>query len=207
MLALLALTTVLAALAKAPWRSVASNELAHVWWGAVLIVVLAWLMRPALPGGLNVHFLGATVLTLMFGARLALVAIAIAAVGAVLFAGLPAQAWPREVVASGLAAIGLSKLVLYITQRYLPKNAFVYIFVAAFAAAWFATFCAAMLDLTLFAPAPHAFFEGGVLTVFALLLAFGEATLTGMCVAVMVALRPQWLASFDDRIYFARRPS
>lgn len=30
---------------------------------------------------------------------------------------------------------------------------------------------------------------------------FAEAFLTGMCVAIAVAYRPQWLATYSDRLY------
>ncbi len=38
-----------------------------------------------------------------------------------------------------------------------------------------------------------------------LLLAFGEATLTGMIVTLAVVYKLQWVATFDDARYLGRR--
>ncbi len=43
--------------------------------------------------------------------------------------------------------------------------------------------------------------DGAALIAVALMLAFAEATLTGMVAAVMVAYRPNCLVTFDDRRY------
>jgi uncharacterized membrane protein len=40
---------------------------------------------------------------------------------------------------------------------------------------------------------------------YALLLSFGEAFITGMSMALMVAYFPQWVLMFDDKRYLARR--
>jgi uncharacterized membrane protein len=34
-----------------------------------------------------------------------------------------------------------------------------------------------------------------------LLAAFGDAFITGMLVAIFVAFRPEWLATYTDRLY------
>ena len=36
------------------------------------------------------------------------------------------------------------------------------------------------------------------------LTAFGDAFITGMLVAIFVAFRPQWLATYSDRLYLPR---
>jgi uncharacterized membrane protein len=36
------------------------------------------------------------------------------------------------------------------------------------------------------------------------LAAFGDAFITGMLVAIFVAFRPQWLATYTDRLYLPR---
>jgi uncharacterized membrane protein len=40
---------------------------------------------------------------------------------------------------------------------------------------------------------------------YALLLAWGEAFITGMSMALMVAYYPQWILLFDDKRYLAQR--
>jgi uncharacterized membrane protein len=202
---LAALALVAAAAATAPWRSVQSNERSHVWWGAILVVTIAWMMRPELAAGLRLHFIGATVLVLMFGARLALLGIAIASALAAVVGPAAWHALPRDLLLGGALPVAVSTLVLRFVETRLPAHVFIYIFVAGFLAGGLATFAADAV--VLFAtPAPGALgVETGALAVIALLLAFAEATLTGMLVSIMVAYRPAWLASFDDRRYLGTR--
>jgi len=40
---------------------------------------------------------------------------------------------------------------------------------------------------------------------FLIYLAFGEGTLTGMILTLLVVYRPEWVATFDDRRYLTGR--
>ena len=46
--------------------------------------------------------------------------------------------------------------------------------------------------------------SGGDLLLARWLFAWGDAFITGMLVAIFVAFRPQWLATYADRIYLPR---
>jgi uncharacterized membrane protein len=203
LLGALALVISAAAVVTAPWGSVSSNERSHVWWGAVAIATLAWIMQPDEQAGLRVHFLGATLLYLMFGARLALVALAVAGAGATLAGhGTWADYLPGLFV-GGVVPVAASRLVFEFSQRRLPANVFVYIFVAGFAAGGIATLAAETAALVTADASISAPWGAGTLAVLALLLAFAEATLTGMIVSILVAYRPGWLASFTEARYLA----
>jgi uncharacterized membrane protein len=137
----------------------------------------------------------------MFGARLASIGVAIAGVAA---AAAGATAWStlaEELLIGAGSAIAVSALVLRAVERWLPAHVFIYIFVAAFGAAG----CAALVaDTALWSliERPLALrVDGTALVAVALMLAFAEATLTGMVVAILVAYRPGCLATFDDRRY------
>jgi len=82
----------------------------HVFLGASVLLMFLWTIRGGLAPGLGVHLLGATVLTLMFGWRLALLAMALALAGTAVYGlvgwttlgvnGLvgtgPGWPWPRR---------------------------------------------------------------------------------------------------------------
>lgn len=199
-----AVVTLVVAVRRAPWRLLFDNERSHVWWGSVATVAIVWAMRPAFGAGIGLHFIGATALFLMFGAPLAYVGIAIAGGLAAFFGATTWEHLAAELLIAGGLAIGVSWLVLRLVERFLPAQVFVFIFVAAFAAAGCASFVAdAALWATTADLASHGL-DGTALAAVALLLAFGEATLTGMIVALFVAFRPRWLASFDDARYLGR---
>ncbi|HET7773939.1 MAG TPA: hypothetical protein VFK82_08950, partial [Burkholderiaceae bacterium] len=42
---------------------------------------------------------------------------------------------------------------------------------------------------------------------YALLLAWGEALTVGMLITLFVIYKPQWMLSFDDRLYLRRLPA
>ena len=82
----------------------------------------------------------------------------------------------------------------------MPHHLFVYILGRGFFGTLLA--CAvASAAAGLLLPAP----VGGALQtdmlVARVLSAFGEATLTGMLTAILVAFRPHWLATYTDRLY------
>ena len=47
--------------------------------------------------------------------------------------------------------------------------------------------------------------EAGDILIGRWLAAWGDAFLTGMLVAIFVAFRPQWLATYSDRLYLPAR--
>jgi uncharacterized membrane protein len=85
----------------------------------------------------------------------------------------------------------------------LPRHLFVYIFVNGFFGAAFAVLASSLVAAGLLAlghaySLPHL---GSDYLAFVPLLMFGEAGLTGMLVALLVCYRPEWIRTFDDRLY------
>ena len=194
-------------LATAPWRDLTSSTRQHGWMGLTVALLLAWTMRAPVANGMELHLAGASLAALMFGARLA--AVALAVVLAVLaFTGKVA---PESIALQGIAYALLPALLTVAIQRLvearLPRNVFVYIFVTGFAG----TLAANVLGTLAFAgiawlsgAAPESAQAIDYLS-YRLLLCWGESMLTGMLVAVFVAYRPQWMTTFHDEIYLARR--
>ena len=63
----------LCAVRNAPWRVLLANRvLQHMLFGATVLLTVMWSIRAGISPGLGIHFLGLTVLTLVFGWDLAI---------------------------------------------------------------------------------------------------------------------------------------
>lgn len=192
---------------RAPWSRLRDNAQSHLFLASCLTLIFVWGLRPPALGGIEFHLLGATLVTLMFGAELAFLAVAVAAVGLVLTGRIAVEAYSVNVVLLGAIPIGLSWLVLRFAERRLPANFFVYIFGPAFLGAAVAMLAsgAAMAGLASLFGNPAAVLMAAEFLPYCFLLSFAEATLTGMLITLMVVYRPHWVGTFDDRRYLSGR--
>jgi len=202
-LIVLATAALAAAMARTPWRRFRDSGFQHVFLGACVAAMFLWRMRTGIVPVVPVHFLCLTTLTLMFGVPLAIVAAAIltAAMGVI---GL--EAWsslPGNFLALGVMPILVTWLALNASQRYLPPNPFVYIFVCAFfgaAAAMLFAVAANCVLLLGFEQFSLSQLKEGYLAILPLMM-FPEAFINGLIVTGLVVFKPAWIASFDDDLY------
>jgi uncharacterized membrane protein len=204
-----ALAAVLAlwVLRTAPWRRLTEPAISSAFPAAVVILTALWSIRPPPLGGIEIHFLGATVLTLMFGPPLALFALSLVLLGTTALGGLEPAAWSLHLLVLGVLPVGASQLVLQAAERWLPRNIFVYLFIPAFLGAALTLAVTGTVSLGLIgtlADAARADMAWQSLP-FCLLLAFGEATLSGMVLTLMVVYRPDWVGTFDDSRYLRKQ--
>ncbi len=199
----LAVPILLASLRAVPWRDVAEGPSARVWPAAVAAIVGLWTLRASVGPHLAFHLSGIAALALACGAPLALVGGAIVVGVSIALGGTP---WTGAAVAwlAGVALpAGVASGVRRAAEAFLPRNVFVYIFVVAYfgaLAAYVATGVAGtVLAVALLATPPAEAF-GDWLVVLAT-LAFGEALVTGMLIAMGVVYRPRWIATFDAPRY------
>jgi len=84
-------------------------------------------------------------------------------------------------------------------RRWLPHHPFIYILGRGFLGTALCLFAArALQTLT---GAAHAEVSTGLTLVAQWLMAWGDAFLTGLMTAILVAFRPQWLATWSDGLY------
>ena len=196
---LLALIAGAVALGLRPWRSVGEDGPPWPWlaWAAVLPLLWGADRYAAMP--IVQPLSGAALLVLCAGWPLAMLALLpVAAVtgwmGNLGWAeGLHRAVWLG--VVPGTLALGLGALV----RRWLPPHLFIYILGRGF----FATLLGATLAgaaAMLLSPLPAGISADDLLLARAL-AASGEAFITGMLVAIFVAFRPHWLATYSDRLY------
>lgn len=166
----------------------------------VAIMAIRWFNTAALQG-VVLHFIGATVATLMFGARFACWMMALASLAGVLL-GAAWQGWAGDFLLAGALPVAVTVLVQLAALYWVPANIFTYVMANAFAAA-----ALAMAASSLAKAATMAAIGGPAAAYLAAtpLLMFGEAFLTGGVMVLVVVYRPHWCVSFDDRTYLARK--
>lgn len=187
------------ALALRPWRGLAPGGPPWFWlvWCAVL--PLGWCADRLAAVPLAQQLTGSVLLVLMCGWPLAVIALAAVALLAALLGelglaeGLHRYVWLGLVPAAGALALGAA------IRRWLPRHLFVYILGRGFIATALANFAAGALRASL--DGTPAGLAGGDLLVARWLASWGDAVLTGMLVAIFVAYRPEWLATYADRLY------
>ncbi len=191
------------ALLTAPWAFFRKPEGVHVFLGTCVSLLLLWhITAPPFPG-LTYHYLGATLLTLMFGWQLALLAFSLVYVGMMFNGSSDWQTLPMNLLVMGLVPIMASHFIYAFVDRRLPNHFFVYVFLNAFFGAGLALL--AMIgvasgltllgDVYSFRQLTHDYFP------LIPLMMFPEGFITGILITMMVAMTPTWVSTFDDVRY------
>lgn len=204
--ALIAVLTLILAVRRAPWQRLSDGDLLHVWLGTCVGLMLLWSIKAGIKPGLDLHLLGATLFTLMFGPWLALVGLAVVLAGITLAGHAGWESFGANLLVMAMVPVLFAHLVYSLADRRLPNHLFIYIFVDAFACAGAAIVLsglAATLLLSL-SGVYAASYLGSYYLPYYILMAWSEALLTGMAVALMTAFRPAWLSTFDDTRYLRR---
>ena len=190
------------ALALRPWRAVAGSTLpwpALAWW-ALMPVLWSADRLSAVP--VLQPLAGSCLLMLMLGWPLAVLMLVPVAAATMLVGGLSALEALDRVVWLGVVPATLAMFIGAALRRWLPHHLFVYILGRGFFATALAVAAAGALAAGLQA-APVGLSEHD-LRLARWLFAWADAFITGMLVAIFVAFRPQWLATYADRIYLPR---
>ena len=201
---LLAPLLVFAALAIAlsfkPWRLLANTALISPLLAALVITPWLWALPWLHRMPIQLQLSGACLIGLVLGWPLAVPVLCIVALTTGLIAPVPWQQQIDMALWLGIVPATLSFGLGMALRRWVWKNLFVYILGRAFLGT----------AICLFVSGALAQWSGQILTVTVepdlamvarWLLAWGDAVVTGMMVAVFVAFRPQWLATWSDSLY------
>lgn len=190
------------ALAMKPWRTVGHEGPPWPWVGAWAVMPLLWTLDITTGVRVVQPMSGAAMLVLLAGWPLTVVALLPVAVLAALAGHLDWAQGTQRLLWLGLAPATLVMVLGAAVRRWLPNHLFVYILGRGFFAPLLASLLAGSAAALM-----HADLAGvgtGDLLIARLLVAFGEALLTGMVTATLVAFRPHWLATYSDRLYLPR---
>ncbi len=187
------------ALALRPWRSLRGSQLWHPWLACLVLMPWLWAAQRYMPAGVAVQLSGACLMVMMLGWPLAVLSLVPIAV---LGAWLGSIAWPEaldHLAWNGIVTATLALAIGLATRRWLPRHPFVFILGRGFLVTALAMVLAGTLS-ALSAPLPEGTELGSVLLGH-WLMAWGEAFATGMLVAIFVAFKPEWLATWSDARY------
>ena len=175
----------------------------NVYFGAIVALLLLWKIKAGISPGLGFHHLGAMVFTLMFGWPLALLGISSIMVISVLLQ-------QNEVLSlgiNGLLSVAIPVFVSYgilrLSQKRLPDNFFIYIFVVAFFGAGIAVAVSRLSSIALLSLL-QAYPDSQLVSeslVYIPLFMFPEAFITGFLISAFVVYKPDWVTTFDDERY------
>ena len=197
---LLVFTALALALSFRPWRLLANTALISPMLAALVITPWLWALPWLHRMPIQLQLSGACLIGLALGWPLAVPVLCIVALTTGLIAPVGWQQQIDMALWLGIVPATLSFLLGMALRRWVWKNLFVYILGRAFLGT----------AICLFVSGALAQWTGQVLTVSVepdlamvarWLLAWGDAVVTGMMVAVFVAFRPQWLATWSDSIY------
>ncbi|ENV1392879.1 energy-coupling factor ABC transporter permease [Vibrio cholerae] len=175
----------------------------HLTYFVMLGLFLLWSAQASVKEGLSIHFLALTTLTMMYGWRSAFILTLPVSATLALFGKISFAALPEYLLLSSLLPILISYSIFALSYHYLPRNIFVFIFVAGF----FNAGVTGSLHLLLNSLYIWQLGAYDWLTItdnyliFVPLLAFPEGLLNGMALAILAVFRPEWLRVFSDRDY------
>ena len=209
-LALLGWLVTVPAVLQAAWsvrgRFLPSGRAQHGWLAAVVAVSLLWLLHVRSPVGMDFGLLGCALFALVFGRARAVLGLMAALV---LYTLLDGGSWLN---------LGLNGLVLALMpawlatalqrqiERRLPKNLFVFIIGNGMFVTLVTTACASALVLLVsaleIASALRMFSDH---LAYSLLLAWGEALLSGMLFSALVIFMPDAVLTYRQDDYLPPR--
>jgi len=195
------------AVLRGDWTRFRESAPTHAFLGAVFALTVLWSVRGKVGGDFAFHLLGSAGLALAAGVPRALAGGALVVAATTLIRDAPlanaALVWLTMVALPA----GVARGFLAAVERMFPPNFFVYVFAGCFLGGALALGSGALAGtaIAVLGGGSAAEVMFGERAPFLLYLAFGEGTITGMILTLLVVYRPEWVATFDDRRYLTDR--
>lgn len=193
------------AVKTAPWYKVRGDGGAlNVWLFTIVLLAAAWSLGASIGDGFSFHFLFMAVVTLMFGPQFAFLAMSVALLLVSIFGKAGLSAYGLNAMLMGWLPILITWWIYKLSYRYLAKNFFVYVLLNGFFAAGVGVVVALML-------AAGVMVTSGAYSLaelkynflpFIPLIAVPEGFLNGFIIAGLIMMKPKWIATFHDDLYF-----
>lgn len=179
----------------------------HAWLAGIVSLGVLWSLQIRIGGGLHLSMIGVSLYALIFGYARALLGAAVALIGLTVLAD---RAW-FDVGWNGLLVAALPAAIATSLQRVLgaqlPHNLFVFIIGNGLFVTLVASAGASVASLAAqVATAPAASANAAEIIGYALLLAWGEALMSGMIFSALVIYRPQIVMTYGQDEYLPPRP-
>ena len=190
------------ALLLKPWRQLAGGQRLTPLLASLAVLPWLWALPSMMNLPLQLQLSGACAVTLMLGWPLAVPVLVVVGALSSLAGDLAFDVALAHTFWLGLVPATLALGVGALLRRWTGEHPFVYILGRAFMGTVLATFLAASLGQAM----GHelAAVSGGLSLVGHWLMAWGDGFLTGMLAALCVAFKPEWLATWSDRLYLKK---
>lgn len=187
----------------ARWRRLADSSDSNIFLAVCACLFLAWGLRASVHPGLHLHFLGGSLMALMFGWHFAIIGGLLILVGMIFWGHGDWITLGANGLLMSVIPVSVTYSIFLLAEWKLPKNYFIYIFISSFLAgaismlvvaastAWFLNTAGDVDWDTLW----RGFFQ------FNMLIAFPEGFTTGFLMSVFVVYRPEWVYTFRDSKY------
>lgn len=182
-----------------PWRLLQRPGLVTPWLACLVLLPWFWALPRLHAMPLQLQLSGAVLATLCLGWPLAVPTLLLVALIADALAPQPLWDVLLQAFYLGLLPATLALGLGAALRRWLPMHPFIYILGRGFLGTALCMFIARVAMTLLEQPALHV--GTGLSLVAQWLMAWGDAFLTGLLSAILVAFRPQWLATWSDPLY------
>lgn len=201
---LLGVPALILALALRPWRLLIGGALATPLLAALTIMPWMWALPSLHRMPLQLQGSGACLLVLLLGWPLAVPVLVLVGALAWLISPMSPEAALDLTVWLGVVPATLALALGWLVRRWIGPHLFVYVLGRAFLGTAACVFAAGLLSQASGHSLPGI--EDSLNTVAHWLVAWGDAFVTGGATAILVAFKPQWLATWSDQLYL-RPPS
>jgi uncharacterized membrane protein len=178
----------------------------HAWLAAIVVTAFVWVLHVRSPVGLDFGLLGGALFTLVFGRPRAILGLLAAVALHTLMTG---GSWLNFGLNGALLAVVpacAASVLQRAIERWLPRNIFVFIFGNGLFVTLLVTALVSVLLLAASAagaPAPSR--QLGEHLAYSLLLAWGEALVSGMVFSALVVFLPQMVLTYRQDTYLPPR--
>ena len=206
-MAVLSFLVLYQAIRRASWYRLRDSVQLNVFLGLSVVLALVWSLKAGVKPGLSLHMLGAMVITLALGPRLAVLCAALALTAITFNGAVEWAAWPVNFVLMGVVPVLTAYMIQCAVERFLPAHFFIFIFVLCFAGAALTVVMQGVIASLIMILAGA--YSGGFLLEnylpFFILIGFSEAWMSGAMLTLMVVYRPEWVVAFDDQHYLVNK--
>ena len=175
----------------------------HLIFGAVLSCLVLWLLSVRVIDGLWLHFLGMTSVTLLLGARFAVLAGSAALALLTLLIGESWAGYSPAWLLTVAIPVAVSRLLVHALRKLKSSNLFIYLLGAGFGGGLLSVLAVAATAQPLLWLIGQERWARSALENWPLitLMLFPEGFINGMVVTTLTVFYPQVMKTFDDRHY------
>jgi uncharacterized membrane protein len=185
----------------ADWQRLSAPGAFSAWCCAIILLPMVWRFSVPLPGGPALHFVGLPIFVLMFGRRLAMTGAGLSVLAYTITFNAPWINFGVNLLMLAILPAYCGEALMRATERFLPRHVFVYLLGNGFFGAMAMLAILNSLSLGLFyATVANAPIAADIMA-YMLLLSWGEAFLTGLLLTMFTVYRPEWVLTFDDKVY------